>query len=118
MKSRTNILVLAVSLLFFSASAFAGNGSFTLTSDATVNGQVLPAGDYTCSWSADGEVKIVRANKEVATVKATAVERDKKAERNSVLRAEEGGASVIREVRFSGKKTVLLFDGAKVAQKQ
>lgn len=119
MKSRLNTFVLAVScILLFSVSAFAGNGSFTLSSDASVNGQTLAAGDYTCSWNADGEVTIRKENKEVATVKATAVEREKKAERSSVLRAEEGGASVIREVRFAGKKTALVFDGAKVAQKQ
>lgn len=119
MKSRLNLCVLVMScLLLFSASAFAGNGSFSLSSDATLDGHLLPAGEYTCSWNAAGEVKIKRANKEVATVKATAVEREKKAERSSVLRAEGGGASVIHEVRFAGKKTALVFDGAKVAQKQ
>jgi hypothetical protein len=105
-------LALVVTL---SASAFAGEGKFVVSSASKVQGNLLVPGDYTASWTDDGEVRLTSTKGHMIKVQGKVVERAEKASRTSILKTNE---DQVRELRFSGKKTVLVFEDSKVAQKQ
>jgi hypothetical protein len=120
MKRKAFSAVLALALVVgLTGTAFAGTGSFTVPSDSTIQGKELAAGSYNATWNEAGEVTISNQNGiEVAKVQGQAVERADKAARTSVLKTtDESGKSQVKEVRFAGKKTVLVFE-TKIAQKQ
>jgi hypothetical protein len=98
-----------------SASAFAGEGKFVVSAASKVQGNLLVPGDYTASWTDEGEVRLIGANGRMIKVQGKVVERAEKAARTSMLKTNE---DQVLELRFSGKKTVLVFEDSKVAQKQ
>ncbi len=120
MKRKTLSALLALAFVVsLSGSAFAGEGQFAVLSDATVKGKALTPGKYNVSWNKEGLARIVNADGRVIEVQAEVVERAEKAKQTSILkRNDANGESQLIEVRFGGKKTVLLFDDSKVAQKQ
>jgi hypothetical protein len=105
-----------VPLLVLTASAFAASGSTTiqLFSAAQLNGKSLPAGEYKVKWeshSPEADVTFLRGNKAVATAHAKLVDRDQPYPEDAVVtQANSDGAQTIVEIRFRGKKSVLVFE--------
>ena len=111
--TRMLVPVLALAL---TASAFAATGSATvkLFGAAQVNGKALAAGEYKVKWeskSPEADVTFLQGKKAVATVHAKLVDRDQAARENAVVtRANSDGSETIVEIRFEGKKSVLVFE--------
>jgi hypothetical protein len=105
-----------VLVLALSATAFAGSGSSTikLFNAAQVNGKSLAAGEYKVKWeshSPDAEVTFLQDKTAVATAHAKLVDRNQASPDNAVVtRANSDGSATIVEIRFEGKKSVLVFD--------
>src|SRR5262252_8010816 len=75
----TKGLLLGLALLL-ATSAFAGSeankGSLTTMTDVTINGKVVPAGDYSLNWEGSGpnvQLNILKGKKVVATTAARRV---------------------------------------------
>ncbi|HXB57773.1 MAG TPA: hypothetical protein VN461_23635 [Vicinamibacteria bacterium] len=84
-----------------------------LESATTVKGETLAPGDYTLSWTPQGneaEVTIAQRGKVVAKAKATLLEKEKAAPDDMVVfRKGNDGAQVISEIRHRGDKAVLVL---------
>ncbi|MEO5936682.1 MAG: hypothetical protein ABIP81_05670 [Terriglobales bacterium] len=120
MKRKTWSMLLTLALVVgLTGSAFAGSGSFTVVSDSTLQGKTLRPGNYQAKWDANGEISISGDNGDKFKVEGQVVERSEKAARTSILKTnDDSGSSQVLEVRFAGKKTVLVFGESKVAQKK
>lgn len=110
--------MIAVTVLAFVSSAFAGNNgrkeSFEIASAIQVNGQTLPAGEYQAKWEGSGpnvEVSFVHAGKVMATAPATVVETTEKSANTSAELQGADGARQLNALHFSGKKYSLSFNG-------
>lgn len=105
------ILVLALSATTFAAS---GSSNVKLFSAAQLNGTSLAAGEYKVKWdshSPEADVTFLQGKKTVATAHAKLVDRDQASPENAVVtRANSDGSATIVEIRFEGKKSVLVFD--------
>lgn len=104
-------MVFALLLTFVSLSAFAatGSGKINVISSGQIAGQSLAAGQYKMTWSGEGDqvqVQIMSGKKTLLTTPAKLVERPYASSSDAVLISE----GKIKEVRFSGKKTVLVFE--------
>ena len=110
----TPVLV-AVLVLALSATAVAASSTSTvkLFSAAQLNGTSLAAGEYKVKWdshSPEADVTFLQGRKTVATAHAKLVDRDQAARENAVVtRANSDGSETIVEIRFEGKKSVLVF---------
>lgn len=106
----------AVLVLAFTATAFAANGAATikLFNAVQVNGKPLAAGEYKVKWdshSPEADVTFLQDKTAVATAHAKLVDRDQAARETSVVtRLNSDGSQTIVEIRFEGKKSVLVFD--------
>ena len=111
----TRVLV-AVLVLALTTTAFAASGAATvkLFGAAQVNGKSLAAGEYKVKWetnSPDAAVTFLQGKKAMATTHAKLVNRDQAAPDNAVVtRANSDGSATIVEIRFAGKKSVLVFE--------
>ena len=105
-------LALVVAL---SGSAFAGEAKFVVSTYSKIQGNVLAPGNYSASWTDDGEVRITGDKGRLIKVQGKVVDRDQKAPGTSILKTAD---DQVLELRFSGKKTILVFEDSKVAQKQ
>jgi len=112
----STLLTLAL-VVGLAGTAFAGNGTFNVSSDTTIQGKELRPGDYKVSWNENGEINLTDQKGAKFTVQGQVTERAEKSARTSVLTQNDAGVSQVKEVRFAGKKTVLVFE-SKVAQKQ
>ena len=105
-----------VLVLALTATAFAAGGSATvqLFGAAQLNGKSLAAGEYKVKWdshSPEAEVTFLQGKKAVATAHAKVVEREQASPENAVVtRANSDGSETIVEIRFEGKKSVLVFE--------
>ena len=113
----TRVLVAVVVLaLAFTSTAFAASGAATvkLFGAAQVNGKSLAAGEYKVRWetnSPEAAVTFLQGKKAVATAHAKLVDRDQASRENAVVtRANSDGSESIVEIRFQGKKSVLVFE--------
>src|SRR5574337_1302352 len=111
------LALLLVLALAFTSTAFAGSGgsaTIKLFGAAQLNGKSLAAGEYKVKWdshSPEADVKFLQGKKEVATAHAKLVDRDRAATENAVVtRASSDGSETIVEIRFEGKKSVLVFE--------
>lgn len=105
------LMIFALLLTFVSLSAFAatGSGKINVVSAGQIAGQSLAAGEYKMIWTGEGDqvqVQIMKGKSTVVTAPAKLVEREYKSNNDAVLVSE----GKIKEVRFSGKKTVLVFE--------
>jgi hypothetical protein len=115
-------LLLGLGLLL-ATSAFAASdankGSLTTLSDVTVNGKVVPAGEYTLRWEGTGpnlQLNILKGKTVVATTPARRVDIDKSPNSDAaVVKGNEDGSRSLSEVRFAGKKYVLMIGGEETA---
>ena len=111
----TRVLV-AVLVLALTTTVFAASGAATvkLFGAAQVNGKSLAAGEYKVKWetnSPDAAVTFLQGKKAVATAHAKLVDRDQASRENAVVtRANSDGSESIVEIRFQGKKSVLVFE--------
>jgi hypothetical protein len=114
----TKGLLLGLALLL-ATTAFAGSdankGSLTTMTDVTINGKVVPAGEYSLNWEGSGpnlQLNILKGKKVIATTTARRVDVGKSPESNAaVVRGNEDGSKSLAEVRFAGKKYVLVLGG-------
>ena len=114
----TKGLLLGLALLL-ATSAFAASdankGSLTTMTDVTINGKVIPAGEYSLNWDGSGpnvQLNILKGKKVVATTTARRVDVNKSPESNAaVVKGNEDGTKSLSEVRFAGKKYVLVLGG-------
>lgn len=115
-------LLLGLALLL-ATSAFAGSeankGSLTTMADVTINGKVVPAGEYSLNWEGSGpnvQLNILKGKKVVATTTARRVDIDKSAPSNAaVVKGNEDGTKSLSEVRLAGKKYVFVLGGEEAA---
>ena len=111
----TRVLV-PVLVLALTATAFAATNSanIKLFGAAQLNGKSLAAGEYKVKWeshSPEADVTFLQGKKAVATAHAKLVDRGQAARENAVVtRANSDGSESIVEIRFEGKKSVLVFE--------
>jgi hypothetical protein len=112
--AKTLVLGLAVLL---ATGAFASNkGSFHVDESVVLNGQQIPAGDYTVRWEGAGpdvQLSVMQGKKEIAKASAKVVELDNAPNGNAVVvSTSASGAPAVSQLRFSGKKTALAIDSS------
>jgi hypothetical protein len=112
-------VVLALAVLV-TTSAFAGTnkGSLHLSEAAQVNGQAVPAGDYTLRWEGTGanvEVSFMQGKKVVTKAPAKVVELKDAFNHDATVVDKSGSTPSVTEVRFAGKKYALAIGGAEKA---
>src|SRR6266849_271467 len=105
----SKVITLVVAILLTTAAFAAGaahKGNFQVSSPVSVNGQQLPAGDYTVTWAGDGPavtVNIARGSKVLATASAKVVALDQKSDQDATeVKTGSSGARELSSVRFSG----------------
>lgn len=107
-RSMISTLGLLVLELLFVSSAFAlDKGSLQLSDRVSVNGQVLPAGDYQVKWSGTGDVQLsfVQNGKVIATVPAHTIDAPPSERNNSTtMTKNDDGTWSLVEIHFSNKK--------------
>lgn len=106
------VLVLALTATAFAAAG--GTANIKLFGAAQLNGKSLAAGEYKVKWeshSPEADVTFLQGKKAVATAHAKLVDRDQASPENAVVtRANSDGSETIIEIRFEGKKSVLVFE--------
>jgi hypothetical protein len=114
-RGRLGALLTALALCA-GATAQAGSShslKVKLESAVTVKGETLAPGDYTLSWTPQGneaELTIAQRGKVVAKAKATLLEKEKAALDDMVVfRKGSDGAQVISEIHRRGEKAVLVL---------
>lgn len=100
------------------AASDANKGSLTTITDVTINGKVVPAGEYLLRWEGTGpnvQLNILKGKKVIATTSARRVDIDRSPDTDqAVVKGNEDGSRTLSEVRFAGKKYVLVFSGEEV----
>lgn len=112
--AKTLVLGLAVLL---ATGAFASNkGSLHTEQPVVVNGQEIPAGNYTLRWEGAGpdvQLSVMKGKKEIAKTNAKLVELEKASSDDAiVLNNSASGAASVSQFRFAGKKTAIALDSA------
>ncbi len=112
--AKTLVLGLAVLL---ATGAFASNkGSLHVEESVVLNGQQIPAGDYTVRWEGTGpdvQLSVMQGKKEIAKAPAKLVELDSVPSGNAVVVSNNSsGAPAVSQFRFSGKKTALAINSS------
>lgn len=106
--AKTLVLGLAVLL---ATGAFASNkGSFHTDQSVVLNGQEIPAGDYTVRWEGAGpdvQLSVMKGKKEVAKTTAKVVELENKSGTDALVISNSSGTPAVSQFRFAGKKTAL-----------
>ncbi|MBM3790274.1 MAG: DUF2911 domain-containing protein [Acidobacteria bacterium] len=101
-------------LAFQVGLAASGSTKVNFSKDTLVAGKNITAGDYTVRWkSSSPEAMVTFSNRQgvAAEVQAKLVERDTASYYDSVLAAPNAkGELVLKEIRFRGKKYVLVFE--------
>ena len=106
-------LTILVCALTLAVSALAATKSVLLSSDSTLNGQKIKAGEYKVDYKVDGqsaEVKFIRGNKTVASATGQVVPLDKAPNDSMILRSNNpDGTSTITEIQFERDKSAVRF---------
>ena len=114
--AKTVVLGLAV---LVATGAYASNkGSIHVDEAVQVNGQELPAGDYSVRWQGAGpdvQVSFMRGSKEVIKPTAKLVDLEKAASDDAIVTQQGSGEPSVSQVRFGGKKTALAIGSAERA---
>jgi hypothetical protein len=122
MKTSRIVTTVLLGTLLAAFNAFAGNKTeLHLKEPITVQGQTIPAGDYTLRWDRnDGpetEVKIIRGNKVMATVHAKWVTLQNKPADDALVVSHDDGVRRLQQVRFEGKAQALEMEQETFANK-
>jgi len=92
-------------------SAFATQKGITLTSDATLNGQKLAAGDYTLDYQIHGDtadVKLIRNKKTVASATGQVMENKNPSDYTALVRSNDAEGKIL-EIDPAREKSVIRF---------
>ena len=108
-------LAVMIALTFsLSAAADGGKTTIKLFQNASLNGKTLAAGEYKVKWerhSVGADVTFAQGKKEIATVRGKFVEREQPSPYTAVVTKPNGdGTETITELRFEGKKEVLVLN--------
>jgi hypothetical protein len=110
MKKLTLVLI-AILLVAAGVSAFAADRRVTFSTPTVVNGQKLAPGDYVLRYDVKGKVvdiKVLKNNKEVATIKGQVVETKEIPVYDAVVRVSNpDGSGTISEIQTANKKDVI-----------
>jgi len=107
--AKTVVLGLAV-LLATGAFASTNKGSLHIEQAVQINGQQIPAGDYSVRWEGSGtnvELSVMQGRKEIAKVSAKVVQLSEAANGDQVVLSNTNGTPAVSQLRFNGKKTAL-----------
>ena len=108
------LAVMIVLTLSLSAAADGGKTTIKLFSNVSLNGKTLAAGEYKVKWqrhSAEADVTFSQGKKEITAVRGKFVERDQPSPYTAVITKANGdGTETITELRFEGKKEVLILN--------
>ncbi len=104
-------IITAMLALAFTTSAFCASethkADFQLSEAAQVNGQLLPAGEYTARWEGSGpsvQVSIMQGKTVIVTVPAQVVALNQAAnDTQAEIKNSENGDRTLTALRFSGK---------------
>ncbi|MGH9649176.1 MAG: hypothetical protein ACRD3I_01770 [Terriglobales bacterium] len=112
--SIVRVLAVIIALtLTLSASAAGGKTTIKLFSNASLNGKTLAAGEYKVTWerhSVEADVTFSQGKQAITTVRGKFVEREKPSPYTAVVTKPNGdGTRTITELRFEGKKEVLVL---------
>jgi hypothetical protein len=103
-------VVLGLAVLV-ATGAFASNkGGLHLSEAVVVNGQQIPAGDYTIRWEGTGsnvELSVMQGKKELAKTTAKEIQLDQASSYDATIVNRSDGKASVSEIRFAGKKTAL-----------
>jgi 2-methylaconitate cis-trans-isomerase PrpF len=109
------VLMFALALVGAALAADTIKGTFQISAPTSVNGTMLPAGEYLARWSGSGpdvELTIARDGKTLVTVPATLVASDRKASASAAeIRSDSSGKRELTALRFSGKTYSLRITG-------
>lgn len=113
--SIVRVLAVMIALtLTVSASADGGKTTIKLFQSASLNGTTLAAGEYKVKWerhSVEADVIFSQGKKEITTVRGKFVEREQPSPYSAVVTKKNGdGTETITELRFEGKKEVLVLN--------
>jgi hypothetical protein len=107
------VLGLAV---FVATGAFASNkGGLHIAEAVELNGQQIPAGDYTIRWEGTGpnvELSVMQGKKELAKTTAREVELEQASSYDAAIVNRSDGKVSVSEIRFAGKKTAFQIGGS------
>jgi len=77
----------------------------------TVEGQLVPAGEYTLEWDGSNvpetQVKIIKGNKLVATVRGKWVTLERRSPDDALVVSNQDGVRTLLQIRFKGKDQAL-----------
>jgi hypothetical protein len=112
--SMVRVLAVLIALtLTVSASADGGKTTIKLFQSVSLNGKTLAAGEYKVKWerhSADADITFSQGKQAITTVRGKFVEREKPSPYTAVVtKANSDGTETITELRFEGKKEVLVL---------
>ncbi|HXW13508.1 MAG TPA: hypothetical protein VEN79_03275 [Terriglobia bacterium] len=103
------VVLLATSVF---AASDSNKGSLTTMNDVTINGRLVPAGAYAVKWEGTGpnvQLNILKGKKVVATTPARRVDVDKAPDSDAaVVLGNQDGSHSLSQIRFAGKKYVLV----------
>ena len=102
--------------VFVATGAFASNkGSLHIQEAVELNGQQIPAGDYTIRWEGTGtnvELSVMQGKKELAKTAAKEVELQQASSYDAAIVSHSNGKASVSEIRFAGKKTAFEIGGS------
>ena len=114
LSTRFTLIALALSLVM-TAWAKPKSENVKLYHNATVNGTLLPAGDYVVKYESEGsttQVHFIKGGKEVCAASAELKTLTTKSADNSVLFADDANPHRISEIDFGRKNTAVTFESA------
>jgi hypothetical protein len=110
-------ILLPLLLLLFASLLVAGNqGTIKWTFDhpVLIGGKQVEAGAYLLKWKVDSsaaEISIEQKGKPVAEAHAKVIEREDKADSDTIAIGKNAqGADAVKEIRLGGKKTVFVLE--------
>jgi len=113
------VVVLGLAVLL-ATGAFASNkGSLHVQEAVQVNGQQLPAGDYSVRWEGTGsnvEVSVMKGKTVVTKTSARVIELQNASASDALVVDRSSGSPSVSEVRFAGKKVALSLGGGEKAE--
>jgi hypothetical protein len=117
MSSKLSVFVILPALVLLAAAPTmaSSKGTLTMTLDRTlfVDGNQISAGSLRVDWmshSPETDVNFQRSGKTVVRAKARMVDRDTVSRYNVLVTEKDAqGNDVLKEIRFGGKKTALVF---------
>lgn len=109
---KIGIITLSTLAVFLLAgSAFGGaSKNVNITTAVTLNGTVIPEGQYKITVADDGQVTIAKGKKVLVSAQGKLVDLDRKADRDSiVVRQQPDGTQRLTEINLGGQKSSIVF---------